>query len=284
MVAEVKRPMSNESPTVLSATRRGRWIGVLIFVAVSGSGIVLLYGAARPPAWNSGIAWPKPPLVDPGSPVGPPSDAIVLFDGKSMSQWEGGEKWIVRDGYGICGGNVVTKRSFGDCQLHVEWATPAEVKGTGQQRGNSGIFLMGRYEVQILDSYENETYFDGQAGAVYKQRPPLVNASRRPGEWQSYDIVFRAPRFDRQGRLLRPAYVTVFQNGVLIQDHFELLGLSSYRRPPQYLPHETKLPLRIQYHRSDVRFRNIWIRELQETRDDLLLPLRETLKTSRPAP
>lgn len=267
---------------------RGGWIGVTILVASSGFGIVTLYAAARPPAWNSGVAWPKPSMVDPGPPGGPPggppSDAIILLDGTSMSEWNGGEKWTVKDDYAICGGDVTTKRPFGDCQLHVEWAAPAEIQGEGQQRGNSGIYLMGRYEVQILDSYENETHFDGQAGAVYKQRPPLVNASRKPGEWQSYDIVFRAPRFDRQGALLRPAYVTVFQNGVLIQDHFELLGASSYRRPPQYLSHETKLPLRIQYHRSPVRFRNIWIRELADTHDDLLLPLRETLKTSRPAP
>ena len=133
---------------------------------------------------------------------GPPSDAIVLFDGKDLSKWDGGDKWQVQDGYAISGGNDIhTKQAFGDCQLHVEWATPEKVEGDGQGRGNSGVFLMGLYEVQVLDSYQNKTYADGQAAAIYKQHPPLVNACRKPGEWQTYDIIFEAPRFDKQGKL-----------------------------------------------------------------------------------
>ena len=170
--------------------------------------------------WVSGIPWPEPKVVDPGPVGGPPSDAIVLFDGKDLSQWEGGDKWHVKDGYAIAAGNDIhTKQAFGDCQLHVEWATPEKVEGHGQERGNSGVFMMGLYEIQILDSYDNPTYFDGQAAAIYKQRPPLVNACRKPGQWQTYDIVFEAPRFDEQGKLVRPAFVTVLQNGVLVQNH-----------------------------------------------------------------
>ncbi len=250
-------------------------------VALVGIVVVAVFGlsvAALDPPWQSGIDWPKPKVVDPGPPGGVPSDAVVLFDGKDLSQWTGGEKWTIKDGYAVNGGELVTRRPFGDCQLHIEWAAPAEPQGTGQKRGNSGVYLMGLYEVQILDSYDNETYFEGQAGAVYKQRPPLVNACRKPGEWQSYDIVFRAPRFDEKGKLLRPAYVTVLHNGVLIQDHFEVLGQSAYRRPPTYAPHEPKRPLHLQYHGSPVRFRNIWIRELDDDRDDMVAPLREKLR------
>ncbi len=238
----------------------------------------VLGAAALDPPWTSGIAWPEPKGVDPGPPGAPPSDAIVLFDGKDLSAWKGAESWTVRDGYAVCGGNVTTKRSFGNCQLHMEWASPAEVKGSGQGRGNSGVYLMGLYELQILDSYHNETYFDGQAGSVYKQRPPLVNACRGPGEWQSFDILFKTPRFDAAGKLLRPAYITVLHNGVLIQDHFELLGRSAYRKPPRYEPHEPKLPLSLQFHGSPVRFRNIWIRELEDDHESLLEPLREKLR------
>jgi len=243
-----------------------------------GGAAVVLNGAALDPPWLSGVAWPKPKVVDPGSPGGPPSDAVVLFDGKHLSGWSGTDKWTIEDGYAVCRGSASTRQSFGDCQLHIEWASPAEVKGAGQQRGNSGVYLMGFYEVQILDSYDNETYHDGQAGAVYKQRPPLVNACRKPGEWQAYDIIFRAPRFGEHGRLLQPAYVTVLHNGVLIQDHFELLGRSNYRKPPHYTPHPARLPLVLQYHGSPVRFRNIWIRELEETHDELLSPLRKKLR------
>jgi hypothetical protein len=213
--------------------------------------------------WVSQIAWPKPKVVDPGPPGGPPSDAIVLFDGKSMSQWEGGEKWPVRDGYAVAAvSNIHTKQSFGDCQLHVEWAAPENVTGHGQGRGNSGVILMGLYEIQVLDSFNNRTYYEGQAAAVYKQRPPLVNACRRPGQWQTYDIVFEAPRFDQGGQLLRPAFVTVFQNGVLVQNHFPIQGATGSDRTPKYTAHPAKLPLVLQYHINPVHFRNVWIREL----------------------
>ncbi|GMV98579.1 MAG: hypothetical protein AMXMBFR83_29280 [Phycisphaerae bacterium] len=254
---------------------RSRHRAGVVGVAVVGMAVVML-SAADPP-WQNGIDWPKPKVVQPGIDGSPPSDAIVLFDGKDLSSWRGGEKWTIRDGYAICGGELTSKRAFGDCQLHVEWAAPAEVKGNSQGRGNSGIYLMGRYEVQVLDSYDNETYVDGQAAAIYKQHPPLVNASRKPGEWQSYDIIFTAPRFDASGRLLKPAYVTVLHNGVVVQNHFEILGETAYRKPPRYTPHPPKLPLQIQYHNCPVRFRNIWIRELEEDREPLLKPLRERL-------
>jgi hypothetical protein len=213
--------------------------------------------------YKSGKVWPEPKKVAPGEAGGAPSDAIVLFDGKDLSAFEGGEKWLIKDGVAtVQGGSITSKQSFGDCQLHVEWASPAEVKGKGQGRGNSGLYLQDRYEVQILDSYDNETYFDGQAGAIYKQWPPLVNACRKPGEWQTYDIIFTAPRFDRDGKLTKPAYMTVLHNGVLIQNHAELQGSTSWFKAPEYTAHPEKLPLSIQYHGNPVQFRNIWIREL----------------------
>ena len=186
--------------------------------------------SARAGEWVSGIVWPEPKVVDPGPVGGPPSDAVVLFDGRNMSAWEGGEDWPVKDGCVFTAGHDIhTKQSFGDCQLHVEWATPEKVEGHGQERGNSGVFMMGLYEIQILDSYDNPTYFDGQAAAVYKQRPPLVNACRKPGQWQTYDILFEAPRFDDKGNLVRPAYVTVLQNGVLVQNHFQIQGATDWK-------------------------------------------------------
>jgi hypothetical protein len=212
--------------------------------------------------WKSGVVWPQPKVVEPGPPGGPPSDAIVLFDGKSLAAWEGGEKWIIRDGCATSHeGGITTKQPFGDCQLHLEWAAPEKVEGSGQGRGNSGVYLMGKYEVQVLDSYNNDTYYDGQAAAVYKQHPPLVNACRKPGEWQSYDIVFTAPRFDDQGRLRSPAFVTVLHNGVLVQNHFELTGGTFWHQPPHYTAHPEKLPLHLQFHGNPVRFRNIWLVE-----------------------
>jgi len=212
--------------------------------------------------WKSGIKWPKPKVISPGDAGKAPSDAVVLFDGTDMSAWEG-SPWIVRDGYAIASkGGIRSKQGFGSCQLHVEWAAPDEVKGSGQGRGNSGVYLMGRYEVQILDSYENETYFDGQAGAIYKQHPPLVNACRKPGHWQSYDIIFSAPQFGKEGKVVEPARVTVLHNGVLIQNHFELQGSTAWHKPPEYSKHEDKLPIHLQFHGNPLRFRNIWVREL----------------------
>ncbi|MGC4001701.1 MAG: DUF1080 domain-containing protein [Pirellulales bacterium] len=202
-------------------------------------------------------------MVTPGEGTAPPSDAIVLFDGKSLDAWKNGDKWKIADGVATVDKSTIeTKQPFGDCQLHIEWASPEEVKGTGQGRGNSGCYIMGRYEVQILDSYENKTYFDGQAGSVYKQHPPLVNVSRKPGEWQAYDIIFHGPRFDAEGKVEKPATVTVLHNGVLVQDHFELTGGTSYIEAPKYTKHGPKAPLQLQNHGNPVKFRNIWIREL----------------------
>jgi hypothetical protein len=215
--------------------------------------------------YKSGIIWPEPPVVTPGpTNTDPPSDAIVLFNGKDLSQWIGGEDWEIKDGYAIARKRgITTKQSFGDIQLHVEFATPEKIEGRGQGRGNSGIYLMQRYEVQILDSYNNPTYFDGQCAAIYKQQPPMVNACRKPGEWQTYDIIFTAPRFADDGKVLQPAYVTVIHNGICVHNHFELLGGTFYDRPPQYSKHPEKQPIHIQYHGNPVKFRNIWVRELK---------------------
>ncbi|MDB6016743.1 MAG: hypothetical protein JWR19_1232 [Pedosphaera sp.] len=207
----------------------------------------------------------EPKVVEPGPP---PADAIVLFDGKDLSKWasdKGGEaKWVVQDGAMTVTktGYIHTKQTFGDCQLHVEWATPAEVKGSGQERGNSGVFLQSHYELQVLDSYNNPTYFHGQAGGIYKQHAPLVNVCRKPGEWQTYDIIFHAPRFDEAGKLTKPGTMTVLQNGVLIQDNAEILGTTSHTGAPKYTAHPLKQPLALQDHGEPVRYRNIWIREL----------------------
>jgi hypothetical protein len=212
----------------------------------------------------SGIQWQQPPIVDPGkSDAAPPSDAIVLFGGNDASAWKNAENWKVADGKLLAGrGKIVTKESFGDCQLHLEWSAPTPPKGSGQGRGNSGVFLMDRYEVQILDSYENETYHDGQAGAVYKQTPPMVNAMRPPGAWNTYDIFWTAPRFGEDGSLQSPAYITVVHNGVLILNHFELRGDTPYHRPPRYEPHPPTGPISLQDHGNPVAFRNIWVRPI----------------------
>ncbi len=214
---------------------------------------------------------PKPRVVTPGAQPGQaPSDAVVLFDGRSLDEWTSRDgspaKWVVRDGYmqTVPGaGAIVSKRVFGDVQLHAEWSTPSPAVGKGQDRGNSGIYFMDNYEVQVLDSYENETYADGQAAALYGQHPPLVNASRPPGEWQSYDVVFRRPRFSASGALVSPARMTVFHNGVLVQDNMSLVGPTSNGRRDPYVAHADKLAIRLQDHGDPVRFRNIWIRELQ---------------------
>ncbi len=207
---------------------------------------------------------PVPPVVRPSEGTAPPGDAIVLFDGSGLEEWRA-PLWKVEDGAVTVvakTGSLVTRRAFGDVQLHIEWRTPAVAEGEGQERGNSGIFLMERYEVQVLDSYENSTYVNGQAGSIYKQHAPLVNASRGPGEWQSYDILFTAPRFRSDGSVERPATFTVLHNGVLIQNHVEVKGTTTYIGEPRYEPHEAKAPLALQDHGNPVSYRNIWIREL----------------------
>jgi hypothetical protein len=193
----------------------------------------------------------------------------VLFDGTDLSGWvskTGGEaQWKVENGYMevVPGtGNIQTKEHFGDCQLHLEWAAPSVIKGEGQGRGNSGVFLMGRYEVQVLDCYENVTYADGTTGAIYGQFPPLVNACRKPGEWQEYDIIWEAPRFDGD-RLVRPAFITVLFNGIVIHNHTQLLGHTAHRVLTEYIPHPPVGPLELQDHGDLVRFRNIWYRPLK---------------------
>lgn len=216
---------------------------------------------------------PRPVVVTPGDlPGQPPSDAIILFDGTDLSQWLGKNdqpaKWKIENGYMEVNktGTIRTKQSFGDCQLHIEWATPSVVKGTSQKRGNSGIHFMSRYEVQVLDSYDNITYADGQAASIYGQHPPLVNASRKPGQWQTYDIVFRGPRFDKHRKLLRPARVTVLHNNVLVQDNVDIRGATAHKKQAQYKQHPDKLPFTLQDHRNPVRYRNIWIRHLKESK------------------
>jgi len=220
--------------------------------------------ADQPKVYESGIVWEQPNRVTPGTSGSPPSDAIVLFDGKNMDAWIGGEKWPIEDGATTAKSFVKTKQPFGDVQLHVEFASPLPAKGKGQGRGNNGIgFMDAKYEVQVLDSWDNPTYLDGMCAAIYKQRPPMVAASRKPGEWQTYDIVFEAPRF-KDGKLARPAFVTVLHNGVLVQNHVEILGNTAYDTPPKYTPHAEKLPLVLMYHGDPVRFRNIWIRDIRE--------------------
>jgi hypothetical protein len=219
---------------------------------------------------------PHPKVVTPGAastpeqPGRPPSDAIVLFDGKDLSMWQtqgrGTEaKWKVENGYmEVAGGtgSIVTKENFGDIQLHVEWASPKQVVEKSQGRGNSGMIFMGRYEVQVLDSFNNLTYADGQASAIYGQYPPLVNPARLPGEWQVYDIIFEAPRFEGD-KLVKPAYFTVFFNGVLVHNHTASLGATRHRALATYEPHPPEEPVLLQNHNGDpVRYRNIWVRRL----------------------
>lgn len=212
---------------------------------------------------------PVPPVVTPGVATAPPSDAIVLFGGNNLDEWttEKGKpaEWLVSDGAMTVKagtGIIKTKREFGDCQLHVEWRAPSEVKGEGQGRGNSGIFLQGLYELQVLDSYDNTTYSNGQAGSIYKQSIPLVNACRKPGEWQVYDIIYTAPRFSENGRVAVPGRITVLHNGILIQNNTEIRGTTEYIGSPRQVVHGMKGSLHLQDHGNPVSFRNIWIREL----------------------
>ncbi len=220
---------------------------------------------------------PEPPIITPGTfstqdhPGVPPSDAIVLFNGKDLSNWEsakgGPAAWTVGNGYFATvpkAGDIRTKDAYGDCQLHVEWSAPNPPHGHDQDRGNSGVYLHSLYEIQVLDSYDNVTYADGEAAAVYGQYPPLVNAARKPGEWQTYDIVFHGARFDASGKLLRKANVTVLFNGVLVQDHVEMTGPTMNEDRPPYTPTPEKLPLLLQDHNHPVRYRNLWIRELKQ--------------------
>jgi hypothetical protein len=254
-----------------------RWIGLAGCVAsLFATGLAAATLTAPDPNYKiHDSTRPQPTVVEPAVPstdekVGKaPSDAVVLFDGSQLDAWcdmEGNpSKWIIQDGVMECtpgSGYIRTLQSFGDCQLHVEFATPEKVQGSSQGRGNSGVFLMGEYEVQVLDSYNNKTYADGHAGAVYCQYPPGVNASRPPGKWQTYDIIFLRPHFDAQGKLISPARMTVIHNGVLIQNNVELTGPTGWLRRAPYRAHADKLPLSLQDHGNPVRYRNLWIREL----------------------
>lgn len=215
-------------------------------------------------------ARPQPPIVTPGATfsqnAAPPSDAIVLFNGRSLSQWRdsktgGPAPWRIQDGAMVSDkGNIETTNQFGDIQLHLEFREPVPPRGTGQSRGNSGVFFMGQYEIQVLDCYDNKTYADGATGGLYGQHPALANACRPPGEWQTYDMIFTAPRFDAKGKLLMPAYVTVFLNGVVVQNHQAFRGATNWRVPGTYTPHGPTGPLALQYHDNAVAFRNIWVR------------------------
>jgi len=218
---------------------------------------------------------PQPKVVSAGGLIGEaPSDAIILFDGSDFSEWRGESReevdWLIegeamtvpqRETYADWN-SIMTKRKFGDVQLHIEWRSPKKVISNSQGRGNSGVFFLGKYEVQILDSFNNKTYADGSASSLYGWMPPLVNASRAPGEWQSYDIIFEAPEFDSAGALKEPAYVTVLHNGVLTQHRQRYIGASSWKEVGTYSPHEAKGSLKLQDHSIPVSFRNIWIREL----------------------
>lgn len=235
--------------------------------------------ANRPRPEETEVWTPVPPMVEPGEvTLGPPSDAIVLFGGENLDEWvntrdKAPAGWTVSDGVITVNkpvGNIETKRSFRNYQLHLEWKVPEGTTQTGQARGNSGVFLASTgpgdagYELQILDSYENSTYVNGQAGSIYKQAAPLVNASRPQGEWQSYDVIWTAPTFNADGSLRTPAYATVYHNGVLIQNHFELKGETVYIGPPSYKPYD-RAPIKLQSHGDPsppISFRNIWVREL----------------------
>ena len=249
----------------------------LLTIALAGSVAISLAQTQVDTKWKiHDMDRPVPAVVDPGTASTPetpgraPSDATVLFDGKDLSKWQhhdgSAAKWKVENGYFEVvpkTGQLYTREPFGDCQLHVEFAEPLPAVGESQERGNSGVFLHNLYEVQVLDSYQNKTYADGQAGAIYGQFPPLVNASRPPGQWQTYDIVFHGPRFESSGKLLRPARITALHNGVLIQDNVEPTGPTGHHVRPPYTPGPEKLPLSLQDHGTLVRYRNIWLRELK---------------------
>jgi hypothetical protein len=261
-----------------------------ITAATAVSGLTLANAQQVNPDWGfkdtpmlPGMPWhvhdpdrPHPRVVTPAAePGGAPSDAIVLFDGSDLSKWaqrgQGADRdklvdprWKVGNGYFELAprtGDLYTREKFGDCQLHIEWASPPEVRGTSQARGNSGVLLMSRYEVQVLDAYNNPTYADGQAGAIYGQWPPLANPARKPGEWNTYDIVFEAPRFEGE-KLVKPAFLTVFYNGVMVHNRKEAMGPMVYRQVARYVPHGPEEPLMLQDHNNPVRYRNVWVRRL----------------------
>ncbi len=248
-----------------SLPRIGYLGGLVLFGLLLGT-LLLLGIVSCGREYDSGIDWPEPPRVTPGENGVPPSDAVVLFDGTDLSAFTGPiDRWTVRDGYAEAAeGSIWTKRSFGSCQFHIEFQIPLEEDGPWSDRGNSGIFFMGHYELQIFESYGTKNKPDGMAGSIYRQRPPLVNACRPPGRWQSFDVVFTAPEFDEKGQLVRPAEITAFQNGVLILNRFKIEGKTSFREAPRYEPHKRKRPLKIQEHGSAIRFRNIWIRQLEK--------------------
>jgi len=229
------------------------------------AGLVLTACSSRLPGADTPKQEREPPVIDPGPVGGPPSDAIVLFDGKDLSKFRGERspepKWNLVDGVmeTTPHGGILSKQEFGDCQLHVEWASPSVVKGDGQGRGNSGVYLMGRYEIQVLDSYNNKTYFNGQCGAFYGHNAPLVNACRKPGEWQSYDIIFHTPKKLANGKIQAGSF-TVLHNGVLIQDNIPVGAEPTTAAPLQGLTE--KGPLYLQDHGNPVRFRNVWMRPL----------------------
>jgi hypothetical protein len=236
---------------------------------------LLMPASARAQDWPvHSLERPKPAVVDPGParpPAPPPSDAVVLFDGRDLSGWQNesgaAAAWrVVAGAMEVVPGSgaIKTRQALGDVQLHIEWRSPAPPSDEGQDRGNSGVFLMGFYEVQVLDSHQSDTYADGQAAAVYGQYPPLVNATRPPGEWQTYDIVFHRPRFAADGTVSQPARITVLHNGVLVQDGVELQGRTAHRTRAQYQPHEDALPLMLQDHGAPVQFRNVWARPLSK--------------------
>lgn len=215
-------------------------------------------------ALHAAAAEAEPAVVTPGTAGAPPSDAIVLFDGRDLSSWKGesgGEpKWKIANGYAeVSGGGILTKQEFGAIQLHIEWASPAEVKGEGQGRGNSGVYFQGRYEIQVLDSYQNKTYFNGQAASFYGHNAPLVNACRKPGEWQTYDIVFHPPQAGADGKVAAGSF-TVIHNGVLVQDHIPVKGDAT--TAAKFSGATPTGPLMLQDHGNPVRYRNIWVRKL----------------------
>jgi len=251
----------------------------LSLIATAGLFAFLVAGEVRDAATHGrwlqhDIRRPKPPVVDPtgtSARAPAPKDAVILFDGTNLGAWQavegGAAPWKVTEGFMEVApgtGPIETKGKFGDIQLHVEWASPSPPAGKGQDRGNSGIFLMGLYELQVLDSYQADTYADGQAGAIYGQYPPLANASRPPGQWQTYDIAFRRPRFDSGGKLLEPARVTLVHNGILIQNNEELWGRTNWLETQPYEAGGDRGPIELQDHGHAVRFRNIWLRELPE--------------------